>query len=490
VQTCFGTETPHSSQFLVHVGLHEPTAEGTPVLFVPGAGDNGSRGFITLATRLDRINRPVFALTFAHPHGDVFQQAEIVADAVALIKERTQAELVDVVGHSKGGIAATVYASNHTGATWGRPDYAQHGTPYRGDIRRLLLIATPLGGVDTSYRWPGLNLVALDPDTALNPTSWDRYYPSSTALPLVYDDLSDQDMMPDGRDLFPGQRQLLARQGAPLPGESTWLGLYALQPDWLTTYEGGLGFQSRSDGIDAAIAQGGDLIAKLEGVGVDPSIEVYLLGGTHPLMPNGDADFADQFASFGEIVDWSDLLDAMDDHGIPVTTDADELDGLERGWLVLGEATGVSDGLVFVQSALKEAAVDARGAAVVERKVAELSHLDLLYASPITGDLLIQAADAGGPDEQWMRGVGERYKREDTLGWIEEVLSDPDTGTPGTTDTGDTGLLDTTDGEPAIDDDPEDYPRPCGGCDAGGRGASLWLPALGLLVLRRRGRPD
>jgi pimeloyl-ACP methyl ester carboxylesterase len=486
VASSFGTSTPHSSQFLVHVGLHEPTATGTPILFVPGAGDNGSRGFITLATRLDRINRPVFALTFAHPHGDVFQQAEIVADAVALIRERTGAELVDVVGHSKGGIAATVYASHHAGADWGSPAYAQHGTTYRGDIRRLLLIATPLGGVDTSYRWPGINLVGLDADTAISPTSWDRYYPSTTALPLVYEDLSDQDMMPDGRDLFPGQRQLLARQAPTLPGESPWLGVYALQPDWYSTYEGGIGFQSRSDGIDAAIVQGGDLISRLRQVGVDPGVEVFMLAGTNPLMPNGDADFADQFASFGDIVDWPDLLDAMTDRGIPVSADADELDGLDRGWLVLGEATGISDGLVFVDSALKLAAVDARGAVVVERKTANLSHLDLLYASPITGDLLVQAADQGGPDERWMRGVGKRYAAEDTLGWIEGVLSDPP-GPGDTGDTGDTGLVDgTTDGPPA-DEDPEEYPRPCGGCDAGGGASGLgWLALLGVLAVRRR----
>lgn len=479
IATSFGTPTPYSSTFLLHVGLHEPTAEGTPILLVPGAGDNGSRGFVTLATRLDRGNRPVFALTFAHPHGDVFQQAEVVADAIAVIKARTGAAAVDLVGHSKGGIAAAIYTSNLPGTDWGDPDYAAVGTTYRGDVRRMVLIASPLGGVDTSYRWPGLNLYALDPEQALSPTSWDRYYPSGTALPLVFEDLTDQDLMADGRDLFPGQRQLLARQAPSLPAQQPWLDLYALQPDWYTTYEGGTGFLSRSDGIDAAIAQGGDLIGRLHRAGVDPGVEVFLLAGTNPLMPNGDSALADQFLQLGRVIDWPGLISAIDRNGVPLAADPDELSGLESGWLVLGEVTGRSDGLVFASSALDAGAVDARGAVVVESKAVDLSHLDLLYASPITGDLLIQAADQGGPDDAWMRGVGRRYVEADTLGWVEGVLADPpgeETGGP--TDTG---------GAPVdVADPPGEFARPCGGCSPTG-GAPILLPAaLAALLARRR----
>jgi MYXO-CTERM domain-containing protein len=487
IATCFGTSTPSNAQFLLHVGLNEEAAEGTPILMVHGAGDNGSRGFITLATRLDRTRRPVFAMTFAHPHDDVFPQAEAVADAIAVIKERTGAEQVDVVAHSKGGIAATVYASNHAGADWARPDYVQHGTAYRGDIRRLLLIATPLGGVDTSYRWSNLNLFALDGELAISPTAWSTYYPNTSAVPLVSEDLSDQDMLPDGADYFPGQRQLLAplRELYPLPGSQAWLGLYALQTDWLSTYEGGFGLYSYSEGIDAAIDAGGNLIDRLRRVGVDPGIEVFLLAGDHPVMPNGDEDLAQAFESLSEVVDYEELLDAATDRGTPISVDRDELYGLENGDLVLGELTGPSDGLVFVDSALQEAAVDARGAVVVEAKVAHLSHLDLLYASPITGQLLIDLADDGGLDDSWARGVGKRYTREDTLGWIEGVLADdPSTGAGDTADTG-TGLTGT---RPTVGGDGTgDFARPCGGCsvhDAPGVG----LLFLGLLPLWRRRR--
>jgi triacylglycerol lipase len=479
IASAFGTGTPHSASFLLHIGLREDTAEGTPILMVPGAGDNASRGFVTMATRMDRTNRPVFAMTFAHPHGDVFRHAEAVADAIAVIRARTGAEQVDVVAHSKGGIAATIYASNLPSTDWGRADYAQHGTAYRGDVRRLVLVATPLGGVDTTYRWSGLNLYSLDSDAAISPSAWSTYY----ALPGVPTDLSDQDMLPDGADYFPGQRQLLAPLDAlhPLPGSQSWLGLYALQPDWLSTYNGGFGFQSYSEGIDVAIEAGGDLIARLRSAGVDPAVEVFLLAGTNPIMPNGDDDLAKTFGQLGGFLDYEELLADATDRGIPITADDDELDGLERGALVLGELTGPSDGLVFVASALLEAAVDARGAQVIEARQANLSHIDLLYASPITGELLIEAADDGEAEDAWARGVGLRYTSEDTLGWVESVLADPPS--PDDTGTVPTGTRPGPGGQTT-----EDFARPCGGCalaDAPALGLGALLVALGITRRRR-----
>jgi pimeloyl-ACP methyl ester carboxylesterase len=484
IATAFGTDTPPSSTFLLHHGLSESAATGTPVLYVCGAGDNASRGFITMATHLDRLFRPVYALTFAHPHGDVFQQAEVVADALAVIRERTGAAQVDVVAHSKGGIAATIYASHHAGADWGNPTYEQRGTPYAGDVRNLVLVATPLGGIDTAFRWSSTNVYGLVADEALAPTAWDRYYPSGTLVPLVHDELVDQDFLPDGRDLFPGQRQLLARQDHPLPGSQAWLGAWALQTDWYTTYEGGLGLVSRSDGIDRAIGAGGDVISRLERVGVDPDVAVTLLAGTNPLMPNGDEELVAQFARLGRLTDYGEMLQKVTDHGFPVAADSDELGGLEDGWLVLGEVTGPSDGLVFVTSATHEAAITARGAVVREVRTANLSHLDLLYASPITGDLLEQAADQGGPDEQWMRGVGRRYTEEDTIGWLDGVLADPpppdETGETG--ETGHTGIDGPTPTPP-----PGEFDRPCGSCSHPGV-APVGAPLLLLAAALRRRR--
>lgn len=489
IATAFGTPTPPSSTFLLHAGPSAATAVGTPIVMFPGAGDNASRAYVTLATRLDRTDRPVYAVTFGHPHGDVLMQAEIVADAIAAVKARTGADQVDVIGHSKGGIAAAVYAASGDAEAFGVAPYTGHATRYRGDIRRLVLVATPMGGVDTSFRWPGLNLYGLDPDTALSPVSWDRYYSSGSAVPLVYDDLVDQDFLPDGRDLFPGQRQVLHRQDPPLPGTMSWLGVYALQPDWFTTYEGGTGFVSRSDGIDAAIEAGGSLIDALATAGIDPSIEVFQLAGTNPLLPNGDDGLASQFEVVGNVVDYAELAADLTAHGVPVAPSDDELAGLDSGALVLGEITGRSDGLVFLSSASDDRAVTARGGAVVERYAADVSHLDLLYASPITGQLLIDAADAGTAADAWMRGVGARYTAADTLGWIERVLADPPgptTGSP-STDTGTQGTSTPGDGD---GDDDNPFQRPCGSCGFGGAGlASGWTAvgaALAAIARRRR----
>lgn len=513
IATCFGSAEPHSSRFLLHLGLRESLGSGTPILFVPGAGDNGSRGFITLATHMDELNRPVYALSFAHPHGDVFQQAEVVADAIARIRARTGAAQVDVVAHSKGGIAAATYASHHEGASWSEESYGSVGTRYRGDIRRLVLVATPLSGVDTSYRWTNINLMALDAQTAISPSSWASYYPLTSLNQLVVEELADQDFLPDGQDLFPGQRQLLARQPYDLPGSMpATLGSYALQTDWLTTYEGGLGLYSDSDGIDAAIEAGEHFLDQLADAGVDPAVELYLLAGDNPLMPSGAEEgltvelygrtwdiptqSAEQWAEFSE-----DLLAAG---LLPHALTEAELQGLADEALVLGEVSGPSDGLVFTSSALEGAVLGGRGARVVESYVADLSHLDLLYASPITGELLIEAS-AEDPADAWMASFGERYTEADTIGWVERVLADaapPDTDLPG--DSGadpDTGLPPEPDtGAPAdtAGDLEEDSPRdsgdtgqvdyrPCGGCASPGLPLSLgaWVLAAALVRTRR-----
>jgi triacylglycerol lipase len=422
IAASFATDTPDSASFLLHVGISDPNTTGTPVLMVPGAMDNGSRSFVTLATRMDRLERPVYAMTFAHPHGDIFMQAEAVANAIAVIKTRTGADQVDLVGHSKGAIVAATYASHHEGADWSNKAYETVGTTYRGDVRRLLLVAAPLAGVDTSYRWPALNLLSLNADFAPSPTSWSTWYPSSTAWWSIFESLADQDFAPDGLDLFPGQRQLLARQDYPLPGSQAWLTAFAMQPDWWTTYEGGLGYWSDSDGIDAAIVDGDHFLARLAVHGVDPEIPIWILAGSNPILPTGDL-VPDIFEG-APAMTWGAMIDEISDHGVSISAADDELRGLGDGHLILGEVTGPSDGLVFINSATDESVLTARGARVVETRVADLSHLDLLYASPITGELMIEAGEANPAEDGWMRTFGKRYIVEDTLGWIEEVLGD------------------------------------------------------------------
>lgn len=508
IATCFGDAQPDSGTFLVHVAPLIGLATGTPILFVPGAGDNASRGFITMAAHMDIAGRPVFALTFGTPHGDVFQHAEMLADAIAVVKARTGATQVDLVAHSKGGIAATIYTSNLADTAWPDADYVADGTRYRGDVRKLVLIATPLGGIDTAYRWPAGNYVAVDPDAAYSPTSWDTYYPYTTAYYWLTDDLSDQDLLADGADYFPGHRQMYARQDYPLPGSLPALGAYALQPDWYTTYEGGLGFSSHSEGIDVAVEAGGDLIASLASTGVDPAVRLYVLAGENPLMPNAaESEVASWFGeAWADLYErstsaWSDLIaDLIGDSLLSVGVTEAEIQGLASGALVLGEVTGPSDGLVFVRSATATDQLTARGATVVETAVVNLSHLDLLYASPITGELLIE--DAGtDPDKAWQIALGERYTSEDTINWVDRALAEDEVDTEpgdtgGTTDTADTGAGTTgsTDETPdGTGTNPDDAGKQwVDGCACNSRGPGGFSGAvlIGLFALwgrRRRG---
>ncbi len=506
IADCFGSTAPGSWSMLLHMAVNEGNATGTPVLLVPGAGDNGSRGFITMATRLNNnTGRPIYALTFAHPHGDVFRQAEAIADAIARIRARTGAAQVDMVAHSKGGLAAAVYLSNHASAQWNREDYESVGTVYRGDVRKAVFIATPLGGIDTAYRWSQGNLSALETETALSPSSWSWWYPYGAASWWVATDLRGHDFLAAEGDPFPGHRQLLARWDDvhPLPGASTWLGAYSVQLDWYTTYHGGTGFYSTSDGIDAAIAEGDDVLGQLAVNGVDPDVRLYLLAGSSPLMPNGLEDYlaqsAEDWVGSGFSESWVDLAIAgsevwgalvaelIDERILPVALTESELQALMQGKLILGEISGESDGLVFVDSALMSQTLTSRGAAVVAARTADLSHLDLLYASDVTGALLIEAAAADPVSDGWMEGLGERYAAENTLGWVEEALAE-DTGAP----TDDTGAPTDDTGTPT-DDTGASAPDTTGGCgacsSAGGTGGLLLVLLAGGMGWHRR-RPE
>ncbi len=510
IADCFQSETPHTSKFLLHVGPSAAIASGTPVLFVPGAADNGSRGFITMAWHEDLLGKPVYAMTFAHPHGDAFQQAEQVADAIARIKERTGAAQVDVVAHSKGGISAAIYASNGGVAGWGEGStgaaYERVGTPYQGDIRRLVLIATPLKGIDTAFRWSTGNFLSLDAESTFSPSAWEEYYPYGTGTSWVSEDLRAQDFYAEEGDLFPGHRQIYARQDHPLPGSLTWLGPYAYQQDWYSTYEGGYGYYTYSDGIDGVVDAGGGVLAALQQNGVDPAVELFLLAGENPLMPNGYEDwaatqFGESWAEFGkaERETWADVIASAVGEGImSEELTEEELQGVLSGDLVIGEISGQSDGLVFLDSANDENMLTSRGAVVIESHIANLSHLDLLYASPITGELLIEAG-AADDDDAWMISFGERYAAEDTIGLVESWLADGDDGSGGDEgevgdeDPVDSGLVDSgTPADPDTDegqdvDEPGTLPEECGACNGGHVAPGLLGVVAGLIGVRRRG---
>lgn len=425
MNTMFGDAEPHSSAFLLHYGPGEATATGTPVLFVHGAGDNASRGSSMLRPEFEAQGRPYYAITFAHPHGDILRQAESVADAIAVIRARTGAPQVDVVAHSKGGLAVVAYAANTEGASWNHAAYEAVGTPYRGDIRRMVLAGVPLNGIDTAYRWPASNYLGFDEDLVAAPVSWSTHYPMGSTTWWVSNDLEFQDFLPENGDPFPGQRQLLKQQDHPLPGGMPWLGGYSFQTDWFTTYYGGFGLTSYSTGIDDAIEAGGDFVDTLAAKGVDPEIEVFLLAGNNPMMPSGDPAFEDLWDGLAGPSMWGLLLDSISTFVTDIDATDAEVEGLSNGKLILGEVSGASDGLLFLDSALAAQNVTARGAPVVETHIAAVSHTELLIASDTMGYTMHALASADPEEGDWMIDRGDRYITEDTPAWIAAKLVDP-----------------------------------------------------------------
>lgn len=513
VATAFGAAEPPSGRFLLHFAPGWSQADHpVPVLLVPGAASSASGVFPVLARALASAGRSVFGLTFPHPHGDNWQQAELVADAIARVRSLTGAASVDVVAHSKGGIATAVYLAHRAGQTWGEPGgrgarYSDRGTAYRGDVRRLVTVGTPWGGLDTAFRWTAPHLAHAMGGELLVPQAWAYHYPLTTAQPFVYDDLRAVDLWPDEGDAFAGQAQMLRRWDAvhALPGSRLDLEGYALQQDWWTTYEGGLGLVSESWGIDDAIEQSGDLIEQLQEHGIDPSVEVVLIAGGRPLIPVDRAVVrAEPFGEaildiFGQDAGWyrtfiSSALDA-DFPDLEITDE--EAAALSRGDLLFGEISGASDGLVFTASALDRSVLDRRGASVRAEHTFALSHLDLLFASPLSGQALITEA-AGDAALAWRADLGARYTVEDSVTYIVDVLGDPPD--PGDDDSGDDDSVNPGDDDvegdddsalPGDDDDatlPEDAFDGCGCAQDASPVAPTFLGFALLLLLRRRPR--
>ena len=506
VATAFGSTAPHSGTFLLHYAPGWSLADRPrPVLLVPGAGAAATGVMPPLARQLAARGWSVFAITFAHPHGDNYQQAEQVANAVARIREVTGAQQVDLLGHSKGAISSAVYLSHSAGLDWGASGddrgarYSQRGTPFRGDVHRFIAAGAPLGGADTSFRWTSAHLATGFGSDPLSPCPWQTFYPYTTANLFVTEDLRGVDLWPDNGDTFPGQAQLLAAWDGQyaLPGSDPQLGVYALQQDWWTTYDGGLGFYSASEGIDDAIAEAGGLLDKLHGAGLDSTVQVAVLAGTNPLIwVEGRETLVD---TFGE--DLADFLgrsssfyagfvaDVIEPQFPGFELDDDELAGVTSGELMFGEISGRSDGVIFTASAQDFQGLLSRGATLVESREVDLAHMDLLFAGEEMGQWLVDQGNDDPATQAYMRSLGERYLTEDTFSWYEAMLGDAgddddDDDSAGDDDDDTTAGDDDDSADPAGDDDlPGDDDDPWGdGCECAAGGRTTAGPAMALLV--------
>jgi hypothetical protein len=281
-----GVARPNSGSFLLYHAPHwNSGSKPTPVLLVLGATQNADQAWADpslngaggcgvtscpstgLMQTLDGAGYKVFALNFAHPFGDNYYQAQVIADAIGIIKSKLGVSQVDVVAWSKGVIAARMYVSSLKPA-WGRS--------YQGDVRKLILLGGPNKGLDTPFRHGIQNAGLVWPECGgtLNfPAAMQTLF----CFGAYYSHPEYSYAGTGSNDVFPGARQALYR----------WDGVYALdtsQWDWYTVYYGGWGAYSYSLGIQAAINQG-SLIAPLRAAASPAGVTTYLLCGGYPTLP-------------------------------------------------------------------------------------------------------------------------------------------------------------------------------------------------------------
>jgi hypothetical protein len=273
----FGELQPASNKFLVYYAPGWDTNPiETPILLVHGANDSADRAWANpgelgpfgcgaavcpqsgLMQYLSQRGYKVFAIGFPHKQGDNFYQAELIHDAIEVVKARTGAREVDLMGWSKGAFPARMYVAGLR-QPW--------GTPYQGDVRKLMLIGGPNGGMDYLFRhgYSAVtecgNMNAPSPHTGILCYGFWRDQPELSLEPTA-----------EG-DFFPGQRQMLARFDDRYPVAAS-----SFDQDWFTTYYGGLGFVSEGNGIQSAIDKG-SLVKALQDTPVPAEVQTYLLCG-------------------------------------------------------------------------------------------------------------------------------------------------------------------------------------------------------------------
>lgn len=249
VVECFTTTRPASSSLLLHYAGPPPTPDARPpVVIVPGAKVDATF-YQSLAQTLKTQGREVYSLTFAHNQDDNYVQAQQLANAVARVRQLTGAAQVDLVAHSKGCVVATVYCTPEFRREW--------MTAYQGDVRRLLLVGGPNGGIDYFHRHPFEDKGA---------SNW----------PMVWKRLDGQDCSQYQMDLagyWPGQTQLVARWDRRYP------------PQDKLSYYGGSGERFEAEGIEAALEAGENFMARLQETPIAPAIQVGLLAGNVADVP-------------------------------------------------------------------------------------------------------------------------------------------------------------------------------------------------------------
>lgn len=280
-KTLFGAGEPPGSQFLLYQAPGALTNTGPTVLLVMGANDSVDREYADpalggagtcgslscpstgLMQYLAGRGYRVFSVDFANVQGDNYEWAQTISDALQVMASETGTAAADLLAWSKGSFAARMYVSS-VAPSWGRP--------YQGNVSKLILLGNPNGGLDYTFAHGTEGNPEIYPQCggSLNGPSPSQSY-------VCFGILYSQPNLSIDSGYFTGQRQMLAR----------WDGTYGVdetQDDWETTYYGGTGFVSISNGIAYAISHG-SLVATVRSAGVPAAVPTYLLCGGAPTIP-------------------------------------------------------------------------------------------------------------------------------------------------------------------------------------------------------------
>lgn len=292
---------PHSSKFLLYYAPGWDTPQRpVPVLLAHGANDQADRAWANpgesgdfgcgqsscpetgLMQDLAEAGFAVFAVTHPHSQGDNYFWSEQIGDAVSIIRERTGADQVDVVGWSKGVLSTRMYTSSLK---------QEWGTAYRGDVRRLILIGGPNLGFDYIFRYGVAHDAGIYDQLQLGGKIHAPGPHDELLLFAQWKDQADYAIFKSTKgDNYRGQLQMLARWDDvyALTGmANNGFGAYAVV-DSDSTYYGEAhtkGLTTRGKGIDHAIGQG-SIIAPMVAAGIPASVQTYLLCGDLDLDDN------------------------------------------------------------------------------------------------------------------------------------------------------------------------------------------------------------
>ncbi len=343
VVKAFGSKKPHSRLALLHYAPgYDKNTTKNPVLLVHGAGDHAYHGWCHpyhmelpegqsiekpgLMQYLSSKGYPVFALTYSHPHGDNFYQAEQIYNAIKRIKEIKKGGKdfkVDIYCHSKGAMATRIYLSS-LGNDF--PEY-KWLTPYKNNVRKVIFAGSPLKGLDTQFRYYTYNLMVKTQDLPA---------PMGTNKFTMYGLYSD---CTKHNTLFPGQDQMLhnwVKDGIDLTYHSYTADMNMTMN---SLYNGGLTTLMASGGIDRAINNAGDVINKLNKKGIDSRVRISVIAGTKQAINTIDLGLI----------------------SIPI-----------------GELAAPSDGVAFLKSTTYTDGLTVRGAKLDNLKTINTHHVGLL----------------------------------------------------------------------------------------------------------------